>query len=153
MAQSAGLVLLVLACTLTYVSACTCDPMTTKQKFCNPDFASVFKIKDNGTVVGIDRVYKVEMLHQYRTTVPDSNPDAGKLYTPADSAACGVTFIRDTYYVVSGVYVKKPGQRIQMVTNKCLLQVNFPENPLETYVPPTCDPTTKQIKVDQETIF
>ncbi|XP_053389445.1 uncharacterized protein LOC128552432 isoform X2 [Mercenaria mercenaria] len=150
--------LLITAGAFTYVSACTCagPQPTVQQHFCNSQFSSVFKIKNNGTAVpsGSGRVYEVERLRQYRTTDLDSKPDVTKLYTTyVDGSFCGVTFVPEAYYLVTGYYRKVPGQEMtQMWTNFCNFQKYYEDNPLETFVAPQCNTTKPDIKTDQEPI-
>ncbi|XP_053383673.1 uncharacterized protein LOC123535616 [Mercenaria mercenaria] len=139
--------LLVLACTITYVTAACrrCLPMNENQKFCQADFAGVFKIMDNGTVIGVDRVYEVKLRTLYRkTTITKNNPGPWKLFTPADSRACGTTFVSNAYYVVSGYYKEIPGQLAQMTTTKCSFKQYFDIDPVPSYLPPTCVTTESE---------
>ncbi|XP_045174303.1 uncharacterized protein LOC123535637 [Mercenaria mercenaria] len=148
--------LLITAGAFTYVSACTCGKVPTLQEFfCNSQFSSVFTIENTGTVVrtgtGSGRVYEVKRLRQYRTIELDDKPDVTKLYTYDGGSFCGVTFVPEAYYLVTGYYRTFHGQ-VQMWTSTCFFQAYYGENPLETFVAPQCNTTRPDIKTDQEPI-
>ncbi|XP_045176381.2 uncharacterized protein LOC123536933 [Mercenaria mercenaria] len=138
MSQSVGFALLVLAGITCSVSACSCVPRTDEQKYCQDNFAIVFKTKDNVTVEGDIRVYQVDFLAIYRT-VPVKNLDTSKIYTAVESATCGVTFIADSYYAITGYYNVTSGQPTRIQANLCSLNMYFPFDPRRIIEPPECE--------------
>ncbi|XP_045179593.1 uncharacterized protein LOC123539161 [Mercenaria mercenaria] len=138
MYRSVGLALLVLAGIINSASACSCVPRPEKYLFCKNDFAVAFQVKDSGTVEGEFNVYQVDLLHMYRT-VPFENLDTDRIMTAGDNLPCGVAFIPNAFYVISGNYNVTSGQPTRMQAHFCELLLIFPNDPRLTYTPPECD--------------
>ncbi|XP_060602259.1 uncharacterized protein LOC132755410 [Ruditapes philippinarum] len=125
-----------LSLSMTTVSACTCEPRTWIEQFCNDPLAGIFYIKDDGIVTGNWRVYDVDFVVQFRPFDIPKNPDFSKLYTPTESAACGVLLKKNKYYVITGSFSMDSGKCPLMTTNLCTLQKQIAHP--GAFTPPDC---------------
>ncbi|XP_045179559.2 uncharacterized protein LOC123539134 [Mercenaria mercenaria] len=138
MYRSVGLALLVLAGVIDSASSCLCMERP-EIYFCKSDFAVALKVKDSGTVEGLYKVYRVDLLRMYRA-VPFENLDTDRVLTAGDTVPwCGVDFIKDAFYVISGYFNVTAGQPTRMQANSCEIQLISPNDPRLTYIPPECE--------------
>ncbi|XP_060587145.1 uncharacterized protein LOC132742696 [Ruditapes philippinarum] len=145
------LISLVISSTFAYVHGCSCVPFDPEIDYCarTSGFAAVFKIKDNGTVVGIQLAYDVDILYKYVFKAPSENVKTDKLYTMVDGPAYGIRLRPDSFYIITGYFQLRDETPTVMTTSRCSTQDYFKENPIVSGDPPPCERSDKHVEFSE----
>ncbi|XP_054615508.1 metalloproteinase inhibitor 2-like [Dunckerocampus dactyliophorus] len=80
--------------------ACTCGPVHPQTAFCQADVVIKAQVLARKLVGGFDKPVKYDLKQIKMFKGPNRGVDA--IYTPASSAACGVTLTNGVEYLISG---------------------------------------------------
>lgn len=123
----------------TSALGCSCIPgQTEHDKYCRGDFGILVYVLDNGHVTGMDREYRIKLLHVYKLGGQDKKLlDQNRVFTKKDSSMCGTVLQKGKYYVLSGYY-RRDGIMAFFGVGDCDYKKMFDKHPSKTYTPPTC---------------
>lgn len=127
--------------------ACRCGIVDFADRFCNADYGVLVQARDDGTVVGSDRIFKVRILTVYRSNEPFyPGVDRRHIYTSTEGSLCGITLEKGKYYVIGGQFRKTLGfGKLQMYAGLCVALKQFDSRPLyNQFQPPKCAKTSGQ---------